>query len=56
MNGSTDLEGVHGSINCVGFGVGQAARSPRFQTNDGVLRQEMRWPHVFRVVFHCLWV
>ena len=33
----------------VGFGVSQAARSPRFQTNDGVLRREMRWPHVFTV-------
>ena len=42
--------------NMLGFGVSQAARSPRFQPNDGVLRQEMRWPHVFMVVFHCLWV
>ena len=42
--------------NCVGFGVGQAARSPRFQTNDGVLRREMRWRHVFMVFVHCLWV
>ena len=40
----------------VGFGAGQAARSPRFQTNNGVLRREMRWPHVFRVFVHCLWV
>ena len=42
--------------NRVGFGAGQAARSPRFQTNNGVLRREMRWPHVFRVFVHCLWV
>ena len=42
MNGSSDLEG--------------AARSPRFQLNDGVLRLEMRWQHVLMVVFHCLWV
>ena len=27
----------------VGFGVSQAARSPRFQLNDKVLRREMRW-------------
>ena len=40
--------------NRVGFGVRQAARSPRFQLNDGVLRLEMRWAHVFMVVFHCL--
>ena len=33
----------------VGFGVSQAARSPRFQPNDGVLRREMRWPFVFMV-------
>ena len=40
----------------VGFGVSQAARSPRFQPNDGVLRRKMRWPFVFMVFFHCLWV
>ena len=38
------------------FGVSQAARSPRFQLNDGVLRREMRWLHVFMLFFHCLWV
>ena len=39
VNGSIDLEGAHGT-HCkgVGFGVRQeAARSPRFQMNDGVL-------------------
>ena len=41
---------------CAGFGVRLAARSHRFQANDGVLRLEMRWTDVIRVVFHCLWV
>ena len=27
-----------------------------FQPDDGVLRRKMRWPHVFTVFFHCLWV
>ena len=39
MNGSIDLEGVHGNDKRVGFGVSQAARSPRLR--------EVRWPHVF---------
>ena len=38
------------------FGVSQVAKSPRFQLNDGVLRREMRWLHVFMLFFHCLWV
>ena len=46
MSGSTDLDGVHGIINDVEFGASQAARSPRFQLNDWVLRLEMRWLHV----------
>ena len=41
---------------CVGFGVRRAAKSHRLQPYNGVLRLEMRWPHMFRVVFHCLWV
>ena len=41
---------------CVGFGVGQAAGSPRFQLNDGVLRRKMRLLFVFMVLFHCHWV
>ena len=40
----------------VGFEVSQAARSPGFQTNDGVLRPEMRWLIMFTGCFHCLWV
>ena len=41
----------------VGFGVSKkAARSPRFRPNDGVLRREMRWQHVFTGFVHCLWV
>ena len=40
----------------VGFGVSQAARLPGFQPNDGVLRLDMRWPHVFIVFVHCPWV
>ena len=32
---------------CVGFGVSQADRLPRFRPNDWVLRGEMRQPHVF---------
>ena len=39
-----------------GFGVSQAARSPRFQLNCGALWQEMRWQFVFMECFHCLWV
>ena len=31
---------------------GCQSRSPRFQTNDKVLRPEMRWPFVFMVFFH----
>ena len=42
MNGSTALEGVPGNVKGVGFGVSQAAESPRFQPNDGVLLREMR--------------
>ena len=38
------------------FVVRQAARSTRFQLNDGVLRLEMRWAQVFMVVFNCIWV
>ena len=42
---------------CVGFGVSQAARSPKFQVEDGgMLRGAIRQPHVFMVFFHCLWV
>ena len=40
----------------VGFGVSQAARSTRFQPNDGVLRREMRLHIMFTLFFHCLWV
>ena len=57
MNGSTDLEGVHGAINVLDleWALSQAARLPRFQLDDEVLRREMRWPFVFMVVFHCPW-
>ena len=34
----------------VGFGVGQAAESSRFDMNDWVLRPKMRWPYVFMVL------
>ena len=40
----------------VRFGVSQAARTLRFQLNDGVLRWKLRWPLVFMVFSHCLWV
>ena len=40
----------------VGFGVSQAARTARFQLNDGVLRWKLRWRLVLMVFFHCLWV
>ena len=40
----------------VGFGVSQAAGSPRFQPNDRVPPLEMRWQNMFTVCFHCLWV
>ena len=57
MNGSVGLEGVHGSVNALDLDcLRQTAGSPQFQLNDGVLRLEMRWPHVFLVVFHYLWV
>ena len=42
--------------NRAGFGVSLAARSPRFQPNEGVLRREMGWPLVFTVFLRCLWV
>jgi len=29
---------------------------PRFELDDGVLWRKMRWPFVFMVFFHCLWV
>ena len=38
----------------VRFGVSQAARTLRFQLNEGVLRWKLRWPLVFMVNFHCL--
>ena len=38
------------------FGVSQAARTLRFQLNDGVLRWKMRWPPVFMVFSHCLMI
>ena len=38
----------------VGFGVRQAARSPRYQPNNGVMQQEMRRPHVFTMFIHTL--
>ena len=57
MNGSTDLERVHEwQHNHVEFGVSQAARCPRFQMNDRMLRREMRWPLMFMVFVHCLCV
>ena len=40
----------------VRFGVSQAARTLRFQLNDGVLRWKLRWPPVFMVFSYCLWV
>ena len=55
VNGSTDLEGVHGAVN--GFELEWARLadgSPRSQPVDGVLWREMRWPHVF-IVFFSLW-
>ena len=33
----------------VGFGMDQAARSPRFQLKSGLLRRKMRWSSVFMV-------
>ena len=58
MGGVTDLEGVHGPIIALDLecGVGQAAGSPRFQRHFGVLGQDERWPTVFMLFFHCLWV
>ena len=58
MSRSRDLEQVHGSIlNAFHLVlVSQAARSPRFQPNDGVMRQKLRWPLVLMVFVHCLWV
>ena len=57
MNGSMDLEGVHGMINALDL---EGSRLPDCQdfsqTMGCCMRQKMRWPHVFRVVFHCLWV
>ena len=56
---SRDLEGVgrrprqHKRAQ---FGVSQAAGSPRFWPDDGVLRRKMRWQFVFMACFHCLWV
>ena len=38
------------------FGLSQPAGSLRFQPNNEVLQGEMRWPHVFIVFFHCIWV
>ena len=32
------------------------ARTLRFQLNEGVLRLKLRWPLVFMVFLHCLWV
>ena len=40
----------------VGFGVSQAGRSARFQTDIGKLQWKLRWRLVFMVFFHCLWV
>ena len=55
MNRSIDLEGVHGTGHkCVGFGVSRAARSPRFQPNNWVLRQKMKRTFVLMVFFHYL--
>ena len=34
----------------------KAARSPRFQPEDGVLRRKIRRPFAITVFFHCLWV
>ena len=43
MNRSTDLEGVNDSINLSDLErAGLLDQSPRFQMNNGVLRQEMR--------------
>ena len=60
MSGATDWVGW-GPWHHKGVGFGssepvQAAGSPRFQPNNGVLREEMRWPFVLTVFFHCLWV
>jgi len=38
----------------VGFGVCQAAGSPRFLPNNGVLRRKMSWLFVFSVVSSCI--
>ena len=40
----------------VGFGVSQAARTAKSQVNIGVLRKKSRWPLVFMVFLHCIWV
>ena len=40
----------------VRFGVSQAARTLRFQLNDGVLQWKLRFPLVFMVFSHCLGV
>ena len=59
MNGSTDLDGVHCITNALNLEQASArlpASLPRLQLNNGVLRWKMRWPFVFMVVFHCLWV
>jgi len=61
--GRTDVsEPVYGSARgprhhyCFGFGVSQAARSARFQMDNGVLRWKLGWRLVLMVFFHCLWV
>ena len=43
MSGSTDLEGVHGSVIALDLGVCQSAGSPIIQPSHGVLQREMRW-------------
>ena len=50
MNGSVDLDGVHGTIKALDF---ESARPGcRFQTNDGGLLQKMRWSYVFMMVIY----
>ena len=46
-----------GPRNRVGFGASRLLdRQERLRLDDWVLRQKMRWPLVFMVFFHCIWV
>ena len=52
MSGSTDLEGVNGSIIALDLECArQAAGSPRFQLSHGVLRWEMRYVQVVTTAY-----